>query len=143
VDAHPAGLHAVLGAEVRQPLAVHRKMLARRAWKYQTAELEAEGAVEGEPARARELGETLKSSASPMLWHGDVGCRAVLLAPPRRAHDHPEKLTIIHGEKAGGDALASSPAFFVRAIYQLSTNLFKISSRSIYLLILCKLVDNW
>lgn len=79
-----AEITPILGVEVRQPLAVHRRMLAKRAWKYRGEDAEevdfstTENAAKSAENPASD--SNLKSSGSPMLWHGDPQCRAVLLA---------------------------------------------------------------
>lgn len=75
-----AGLRAVLGAEVRQPLRAHRKMLVKRAWKYRSDEGEEQDDF-GEARPADGVADDRgRLSSSPMHWHGDRKCRAVLLA---------------------------------------------------------------
>lgn len=75
-----AGIKPILGAEVRQPLTVHRRMLAKRAWKFQGEDAEEVDSFEAEGQSRSDSDDNQKSSGSPMLWHGNIECRAVLLA---------------------------------------------------------------
>ena len=75
-----AGIQPILGAEVRQPLTAHRKMLVKRAWKYRSDDDRPADDFAESGATVREATAPLRVSSSPMLWHGDPDCRAVLLA---------------------------------------------------------------